>query len=47
MNGIITLNGGMCLEDAELSKFADIVVRVINWVNSLVGIIVVIMIIYA
>ena len=47
MNGLIVLSGGACLENANITWFADIIVRVINWVNSLVGILVVIMIIYA
>ena len=45
--GIIQYNDWECINKAELTWVADVIVNVINWLNSLVWIIVVIMIIYA
>lgn len=47
LNWFITFTWSWCVEEANLSWLSAIVVQVINWANSLVGIIVVIMIIFA
>ena len=44
---IIQYNSWECINRAELSWFADVVVTIINWMNNLVWILIVIMIIYA
>jgi hypothetical protein len=43
----ITFTGWGCIQDANLSWFSAIIVQVINWANSLIWIVVVIMIIFA
>lgn len=45
--GIIQINTGNCIQKANLTWAASIVVTIINWLNSFVGIVVVIMILYA
>jgi Type IV secretion system pilin len=47
LGGIITVSGTNCVTTAKISATANIVVNIINWMNSFVGIAVVIMILYA
>lgn len=47
VGGIIQINGGNCVQPAYIEGSAWIVVTLINWLNSFVGIVVVIMILYA
>ncbi len=44
---IITIEWGNCINRANLSGGVDVVVTIINWMNGFVGIVVVIMIMYA
>ncbi|MDD3793340.1 MAG: hypothetical protein PHI37_00840 [Candidatus Gracilibacteria bacterium] len=45
--GIIQINGNKCNAVNQIGGIGDIVVKIINWMNSFVGIIVILMIIYA
>lgn len=44
---IIQINGGNCINPAKIEWSVQIVIDIINWLNSFVGIVVVIMILYA
>lgn len=46
-SNIITYSTWDCLDPAQLSGFAQMITTIINWANGLIGIVVIIMIIYA
>ncbi|MDD3145194.1 MAG: hypothetical protein PHV23_03715 [Candidatus Gracilibacteria bacterium] len=45
--GIFTINGNNCNASSQIVGISDIIIKIINWMNGFVGIIVIIMIIYA
>jgi len=45
--GIITVEGGRCLTEADVTGWIEIIITIINWMNSFVWLAVVLMIIYA
>lgn len=47
IGGFITVNGGRCLTEADINGWVSIIVTIINWANSFIWIVVVLMIMYA
>ena len=47
LGGLITVDSGRCLTEADLNGWVRIIVSIINWANSFIWIVVVIMIMYA
>ena len=47
LGGFITVESGRCLTEADLNGWVGIIVNIINWANSFIWIVVVIMIMYA
>ncbi|MDD2908075.1 MAG: hypothetical protein PHH98_05565 [Candidatus Gracilibacteria bacterium] len=45
--GIFTINGNNCNASNQITGVSDIIIKLINWMNGFVGIIVILMIIYA
>jgi len=46
VGGLVNIQGSNCIKSAELSGLAQIIVRIIDWANSFIGIIIIVMIIY-
>lgn len=45
--GLITIDNAKCLKDADLTWFVGIIISIINWANSFIALIVVLLILYA
>ncbi len=45
--GFIDINAGNCLVNSDVSRGVDIIITIINWLNSFVAIVVIIMIMYS
>jgi Type IV secretion system pilin len=45
--GLITIDNANCIKTADLKGFAGIIIQVINWANSFIALVVVLLIIYA